>query len=185
MDMLPAEILMHILKHMSLADLVRTERTCKLIQQLCLCEIEHRILSDPRRKEWSVLVHLEEISATAVYFDRQTRQVTYQVDMPQPIHIKTMFDHRRQIQCCLLQHNQYREGFVVTVEKGMQQGLPVPITAKSKSSCCSGPCSVHGVLIRAHHERQQEDKKKLAPSPLVYSLQLSEMQIPLSTLAAQ
>lgn len=108
--------------------------------------------------------------------------------MEKPIQIKTMFDHRRQIQCSLLRRNQYREDFVFTVEKGISEGATIPVAASGADLC-----KVNGALTRVspiNHSSNDDngayDKKRLlAPSPLVYSLQLTQMQIPLSTIAAQ
>lgn len=56
MDLLPPEIIIHTLKYLSLADLVRAERTCKSMQAFCHWEIEHRITTGPLKNDWGVLV---------------------------------------------------------------------------------------------------------------------------------
>ena len=56
MDLLPPEIVIHTLKYLSLADLVRAERTCKSLQAFCHWEIEHRITTGPLKNDWGVLV---------------------------------------------------------------------------------------------------------------------------------
>ena len=107
--------------------------------------------------------------------------------MEKPIQIKTMFDHRRQIQCSLLRRNQYREDFVFTVEKGISEGATIPVAASGADLC-----QVNGALTRvspinlsSNDDGAYDKKRLLAPSPLVYSLQLTQMRIPLSTIAAQ
>ncbi|CDS02885.1 hypothetical protein LRAMOSA00287 [Lichtheimia ramosa] len=187
MDLLPPEIIIHTLKYLSLADLVRAERTCKSMQAFCHWEIEHRITTGPLKNDWGVLVHLDQANATATHFDTKTRQVTYKIEMEKPIQIKTMFDHRRQIQCSLLRRNQFREDFVFTVEKGISEGATIPVAASGADLC-----QVNGALTRvspinlsSNDDGAYDKKRLLAPSPLVYSLQLTQMRIPLSTIAAQ
>lgn len=52
--LLPAEIITNILSYMSMTDLVRIERTCRLFQSFSLCEIEKRIVKS--NDEWGILV---------------------------------------------------------------------------------------------------------------------------------
>lgn len=52
--LLPAEIITNILSYMSMTDLVRIERTCRLLQSFSLCEIEKRIIKSS--DEWGILV---------------------------------------------------------------------------------------------------------------------------------
>jgi hypothetical protein len=54
--LLPAEILSTILEFVSIPDLVRLERTCKLLQAFSLHEIERRIFNHTSQEEWGVLV---------------------------------------------------------------------------------------------------------------------------------
>jgi hypothetical protein len=54
---LPTEIITHILSYISIADLVRAERTCRLFQSFALSEIENRIIkSGSSKDEWGILV---------------------------------------------------------------------------------------------------------------------------------
>ncbi|KAG2227581.1 hypothetical protein INT45_002266, partial [Circinella minor] len=179
-SVLPTEIILNVLEYLPLADLVRTERTCRMIQAFCHGEIERRITSGPLKNDWGVLVHLDQAIATATHFDTRTKKVTFNVTMQQPVQIKTMFDHKRQIQCSLLRRNQYCEDFVFTVEKGMSEGSTVDITAEGAALC-----EINAALTR--HEKSitsSTNKKLIAPSPHLYSIQLTQLQIPLSTIAA-
>lgn len=55
--LLPTEIITNILEYMSITDLVRVERTCRLFQSFALSEIEKRIVkSGTTRDEWGILV---------------------------------------------------------------------------------------------------------------------------------
>lgn len=54
--LLPAEIMTNILSYMSMTDLVRIERTCRLFQAFSLCEIEKRIIKSS--DEWGILVSI-------------------------------------------------------------------------------------------------------------------------------
>lgn len=56
---LPTEIITNILSHVSIADLVRVERTCRLFQSFALSEIEKRIIKSVSSKdEWGILVRI-------------------------------------------------------------------------------------------------------------------------------
>lgn len=52
---LPSEIISNIFEYVSITDLVRVERTCKLFQSFALCEIEKRIIRSSK-DEWGILV---------------------------------------------------------------------------------------------------------------------------------
>lgn len=52
---LPSEIISNIFEYVSMTDLVRVERTCKLFQSFALCEIEKRIIRSSK-DEWGILV---------------------------------------------------------------------------------------------------------------------------------
>lgn len=55
--LLPTEIYSNILSYMTMTDLVRVERTCRLFQSFVLCEIEKRIIrSGSTSDEWGILV---------------------------------------------------------------------------------------------------------------------------------
>lgn len=56
LSVLPPEIIICVLEHLPLADLVRAERTCRMIQAFCHCEIERRLLTGSSKDEWGVLV---------------------------------------------------------------------------------------------------------------------------------
>lgn len=130
-----------------------------------------------------------------------------------PVKIKTMFDHRRPIHCSLLRKNSnhskskvsqqqqqtnikyqsYSEkGFIITVEKGMQEGKTVQLDVKNEL------CQVHASLTRLpsavefhqHHTKEEtalskspQPIKSMAPPPLLYTLQITELSLPLSTIA--
>lgn len=55
-SILPTEIILNVLEYLPLADLVRAERTCRMIQAFCHGEIERRITSGPLKNDWGVLV---------------------------------------------------------------------------------------------------------------------------------
>ncbi|KAI8142243.1 hypothetical protein BJV82DRAFT_616090 [Fennellomyces sp. T-0311] len=177
-SILPPEIIVRVLEHLPLIDLVRIEPTCRMIQAFCYCEIERRLTSSPLRNDWGVLVHLDQATATATHFDTQTKKVTFNITMQQPVEIKTMFDHRRQIHCSLLRRNQYCEDFVFTVEKGMEEGSTVNVSGQGAALC-----QINAALTRL--VKTTPNKKAIAPSPFRYSLQLTQLEIPLSTIAAQ
>ncbi|KAI9491181.1 hypothetical protein BDB00DRAFT_883898 [Zychaea mexicana] len=179
-SILPPEIICCVLEQLPLADLVRAERTCRMIQAFCHSEIQRRITSGPLKDDWGVLVHLDQATATATHFDAVTKKVTFTISMPQPVQIKTMFDHRRQIQCSLLRRNRYCEDFVFTVEKGMTEGSTVNVTAEGAALC-----EIDAALTRLVKAPSPPNKKIIAPSPNLYSLQLTQLQIPLSAIAAQ
>lgn len=121
-----------------------------------------------------------------------------------PVKIKTMFDHRRPIHCSLLRksnsikkpanikYQSYSEkGFIITVEKGMQEGKTLQLDVKNEL------CQVHASLTRLssvannnQHTKQEQSLlkdlqpiKSMAPSPLTYTLQITELCLPLSTIA--
>lgn len=59
--MLPSEILTEILSYLSIKDLVRIERTCKLLQCYALSEIERRIRRGSSKDEWGILVSMNSL----------------------------------------------------------------------------------------------------------------------------
>lgn len=113
--------------------------------------------------------------------------MTYTITMPQPVEIKSMFDHPRQIHCSLLRRSssanyQFLEDFKITVDKGISQGKTVAVAAKGTDLC-----QIQGALTRIESSSTSttHDKKQLiAPRPLTYALEVTEMQLPLSTIAA-
>lgn len=52
----PSEITQIILEHLPIKDLIRAERTSKLLQLFCLSEIERRIKTGSLKDEFGVLV---------------------------------------------------------------------------------------------------------------------------------
>ncbi|KAG2210988.1 hypothetical protein INT47_000148 [Mucor saturninus] len=200
---LPSEIISNIFEYVSMTDLVRVERTCKLFQSFALCEIEKRIIRSSK-DEWGILIHLGQVLANPVRFDPETKLAYYAVAMD-PVKIKTMFDHRRPIHCSLLRksmtkksnnirYQSYSEkGFIITVEKGMQEGKTLQLDVKNEL------CQVHASLTRLpsaaniHHQQHTKEEntllksaqpiKSMAPSPLTYTLQITELCLPLSTIA--
>lgn len=219
--LLPAEIITNILSYMSMTDLVRIERTCRLFQSFSLCEIEKRIIKSS--DEWGILVsyytcdnqrhtlnqcaqiHLGQVSAKPVGFDAKSKKAYYSVLMD-PVKIKTMFDHRRPIHCSLLRkktskfQSYSQNGFIITVEKGMEEGKTLELDINNEA------CQVHAALTRLpssvspvnttlesplcdgqalkKESLQSQPIKTMAPLPLTYTLQITELSLPLSTLAA-
>lgn len=56
--LLPSEIIEKILSYMTMTDLVRMERTCRLFQSFSLYEIEKRVMtSNTCKDEWGMLVN--------------------------------------------------------------------------------------------------------------------------------
>lgn len=122
-----------------------------------------------------------------------------------PVKIKTMFDHRRPVHCSLLRkktssrYQSFNEkGFIITVEKGMEEGKTLELDIQNDS------CQVHAALTRLPTDNhlftgnqplcdgqplkkemlQPQPIKSMAPTPLTYTLQITELSLPLSTLAA-
>ncbi|KAG0174700.1 hypothetical protein DFQ28_007573 [Apophysomyces sp. BC1034] len=203
LSLLPPEIITIVLEHLPLKDLVRAERTSKLIQAFCLREIQRRITTGPLKDDFGVMVHLGQTTAQPLRFDPKTKQVYYSVPM-NPVEIRAMFDHGRQIHCSLLRRKTaavaaaakasqttvptkkpkylIHDGFSIKFEKGMIEGETVQVSIKSQL------CQVEAALTRLAQlpSPEQDSKKKLclAPQPLTYTLQLTEMRLPLSTIAA-
>ncbi|GAN11015.1 hypothetical protein MAM1_0450d10567 [Mucor ambiguus] len=201
--LLPAEIITNILSYMSMTDLVRIERTCRLLQSFSLCEIEKRIIKSS--DEWGILIHLGQVSAKPIGFDAKSKKAYYSVLMD-PVKVKTMFDHRRSIHCSLLRkktskfQSYSQNGFIITVEKGMEEGKTLELDIKNEA------CQVHAALTRLpssvspvnttlesplcdgqaskKESLQSQAIKTMAPQPLTYTLQITELSLPLSTFAA-
>ncbi|KAI8882239.1 hypothetical protein K501DRAFT_334163 [Backusella circina FSU 941] len=207
--LLPAEILSTILEFVSIPDLVRLERTCKLLQAYSLHEIERRISKHTSQEEWGVLVHLAQANAKLSYFDRLTKKAYYSISMD-PIKINTMFEHTRPIHVSLLRKANLptktadglkprkiqpycsQDSFVITVQKGMVEGSTVEQSIKSQR------CEVNAALTRTpsspppvrltsaktlNHAGKQQKPIPIAPVPITYTLQITELSIPLSTIA--
>ncbi|EIE89775.1 hypothetical protein G6F46_006424 [Rhizopus delemar] len=186
-SVLPAEIILNIFNHLSLKDLVRIERSCKRLQSCALSEIEKRIRKGSTKDEWGILVHLGQVNAEPQRFDTVTKKAYYSIQMD-PVKIKSMFE-KRQIHCSLLRKNSEdydtKNKFTIHVQKGMEAGKRIEIDVKNES------CQVQAQLTRLPHPTRsliQHDPKQplipLAPSPFIYTLQLTELCLPLSTLAA-
>lgn len=130
-------------------------------------------------------VHVDQVSASPIHFDPKTKTACYSVQMD-PVTIKTMFDHKRSIHCSLLRKklNKYQSfdenGLVITLEKGMTEGKPIQVNIKNKS------CQVHAALTRLPYLQNEfvQPVKSIAPTPLTYTLQITQLSLPLSTLAA-
>jgi hypothetical protein len=137
-----------------------------------------------------------------IRFDSKTKKAYYSILMD-PVKIKTMFDHRRPVHCSLLRkktssrYQSFNEnGFIITVEKGMEEGKTLELDIKNDS------CQVHAALTRLPSDShlnqplcdgnqplkkemlQPQPIKSMAPPPLTYTLQVTELSLPLSTLAA-
>ncbi|KAI8393945.1 uncharacterized protein BYT42DRAFT_591477 [Radiomyces spectabilis] len=185
LSIFPPELIQLILTHLPIKDLMRTERVSKMLQAFCLAEIKRRIRCES--DEWGVSIHLTQTMAKATAFDPKEKTVTYSIPMD-PIHINTMFDHRRQIHCSLMRrvamepNYLMRDGFTLTVEKGMTEGKTVQLNIKGAL------CEVDAAITRLKSSAIQQihDKKSplsLAPTPLTYALQVTQMRLPLSTIA--
>ncbi|KAI8343922.1 hypothetical protein BC941DRAFT_407332 [Chlamydoabsidia padenii] len=189
----PPEITQIILEFLPIKDLIRAERTSKLLQVFCLSEIERRIKTGSLKDEFGVLIHLGQAQAQPQQFDPITKTVQYTIPMD-PITINTMYDHRRNIHCSLLRKQPMIEhaasttkkinylsqhGFTIPLEKGMTEGKTVQISVDNAL------CQLDASLTRLESPNSKADKKlSLAPVPLSYSLQVTSMRLPLSTIAA-
>lgn len=155
---------------------------------------------------------------TPARFDIRTKKVFYSVPMD-PIRIKTMYDHRRQIHCalswsCSSNSKERRwtyDGLQIVLEEGMKEGITEQIDVQGK-----GGCELHASLTRLQQQQQQQRQHKqsyqqlpqsddidhidqqhpplisssttsnsinrIAPLPLIYSIQVDELSLPLSKL---
>jgi hypothetical protein len=99
-----------------------------------------------------------------------------------------------QLQENKMKYQSYNEkGFIITVEKGMVEGKTIQLDVKNEL------CQVHASLTRlsptADIHRQHDTKEEttisknsqpirsMAPPPLTYTLQITELSLPLSTIA--
>lgn len=127
-----------------------------------------------------------------------------------PVKINTMFEHARPIHISLLRKANLpakttdalkprkiqpycsQDSFVITVQKGMAEGLTVEQSIKSQR------CEVNAALTRApsspppvrfastkalNHGGKLQKSMPIAPVPITYTLQITELSIPLSTIA--
>ncbi|GAA5805809.1 hypothetical protein HPULCUR_011335 [Helicostylum pulchrum] len=196
---LPTEIISNIFEYVSINDLVRIESTCRLFQSFALCEIEKRIIRSTR-DEWGILIHLGQVIAKPIRFDSRTKMAYYSIVMD-PVKIKTMFDHRRPIHCSLLRKNHTKlslseikyqsyseKGFIINIEKGMEEGKSLQLNVKNEL------CQVHASLTRLaspvliqqtilNDKKLPQPIKSMAPPPLTYTLQITQLSLPLSTIA--
>ncbi|ORZ15092.1 hypothetical protein BCR42DRAFT_376103 [Absidia repens] len=198
----PPEITQLILEHLPIRDLIRAERTCKLLQLFCLSEIERRIKTGSLKDEFGVLIHLGQAQAEPQQFDPVTKTVQYIIPMD-PITFNTMYDHRRNIHCSLLrkQHKldnaatttkkiNYlsQHGFTIPVESGLSEGKTIQISVDDTL------CQLDASLTRILTDKEEHGKNRtttttnnkklpLAPLPLSYSLQVTGLRLPLSTIA--
>ncbi|KAG1440978.1 hypothetical protein G6F56_011685 [Rhizopus delemar] len=102
-----------------------------------------------------------------------------------PVKIKSMFDRKRPIHCSLLRKNsQDQHEFVITVQKGMTEGKRIELNVENDL------CKVKADLVRlptppkyVHPHLKVDSVTSLAPSPFTYTLQITELSLPLSTIA--
>lgn len=213
----PSEITQIILEHLPIKDLIRAERTSKLLQLFCLSEIERRIKTGSLKDEFGVLVspfmqyhglstwfltgsfllqiHLGQAQAQPQLFDPITKTVQYTIPMD-PITINSMYDHRRNIHCSLLRKQPKLEdaasttkkinylsqhGFTIPLEKGIAEGKTVQISVDN--ALCQLDASLTR-MVPSPATTNTDKKLTLAPVPLSYTLQVTSMRLPLSTIAA-
>ncbi|KAI9248611.1 hypothetical protein BY458DRAFT_464916 [Sporodiniella umbellata] len=175
-SLLPAEILTYIFQYLSVKDLVRTERTCKQLQAYSLSELEKRV----QKIEWAISIHLGQAKTQHVTFDTVTKKAHYSILMD-PVNIKSMFDRQKSIHCSLLKQDagQQQHNFVMTIQKGMAEGAQVQLDVHNKV------CQVQAQVIRLPSAPKTQSKlDSLAPSLFHYTLQITQLSLPLSTLAA-
>ncbi|RCI04548.1 hypothetical protein CU098_013083 [Rhizopus stolonifer] len=190
--LLPSEIISHIFGYLTIKDLARVECTCKKLQSFSLSEMGRRIMKD--QDTWGILIHLGEIKAQPIRFDAVKKQAYFSILMD-PVNIKTMFDHNRPVHCSLIRKDDpefdTKSEFIMTVEKGMAEGKKIQMDVQNEL------CKVQAELTRlptpppspqldqqAHYFKQPIDLvTPLAPAPLAYTLQITELCLPLSTLA--
>ncbi|CAO3609891.1 unnamed protein product [Cunninghamella blakesleeana] len=192
LSIFPSEITQLILEYLPIKDLVRIERTSKLIQIFCLKEIERRMKNSMIKEEFDVMIHLGQVTAKPIKFDPMTKTIQYTLPM-EPITIKTMYDNRRNIHCSLLRKKLSNDqldylqesNFTIPLEKGMIENKPIHISVDGKV------CHIDACLTRTsmnqHQKLKEDDKNKplsFAPVPSLYSLQVTSMRLPLSTIAA-
>ncbi|KAG0744998.1 hypothetical protein G6F57_002792 [Rhizopus arrhizus] len=160
--------------------------------------MERRIIREESSNDkWGILVkiHLGEIKAQPIRFDTFTKKAYFSIFMD-PVNIKTMFDHNRLIHCALTKKDDEsyatNNKFVITVEKGMTEGRTIQVDVQNEL------CQVQAELTRlpTPPPSPQLDEKEnyfkqpldlvtpLAPAPLTYTLQITELCLPLSTIAA-
>ena len=140
-------------------------------------------------------IHLGQVCAKPTRFDARTKKAYYSILMD-PVKIRTMFDHKRPIHCSLLRRNSdkkpiptkyqsYSEkGFIINVEKGMEEGKTVQLDVENE--LCQVQASLTRLTASAHQELTKLDLppiKSMAPPPLTYTLQITELSLPLSTIA--
>ncbi|KAI8064368.1 hypothetical protein BC940DRAFT_306072 [Gongronella butleri] len=183
----PPELIQLILAQLPLKDLARTERTCKQLQLASLFEMQRRTANMP--SDFGLLVHLKQTAAQWQQFDPLTKTAEYKVQMT-PITIKSMYDHKRLIQCSLLRKHRLlpvndHAQLAIPLDKGLEQGktvhvsiqhstcqLEAAITRMAAAAAATSPSSLLG-----------DQKKQLAPQSLAYSVQITSMRLPLSTIA--
>ncbi|KAI8344807.1 hypothetical protein BC941DRAFT_409680 [Chlamydoabsidia padenii] len=204
---LPVEIVTNIFLYLSIQDLARLERTCKCFQQLTLHEIDRRIKTCSLHEDWDILIHLGQVVVTPARFDIRTKKVFYSVPMD-PIRIKAMYDHQRQIHCALSfashsnNNNKRRtyDGLQIIVKEGMKEGITEQVDVQGHDGC-----ELHASLTKLQQDQYQQQQhlvpsslyqhseggqsilsspsvELLAPLPLIYSIQVDELSLPLSKL---
>jgi hypothetical protein len=132
---------------------------------------------------------------TPARFDIQTKKVFYSVPMD-PIRIKAMYDHRRQIHCALsFASNKKRtyDGLQIIVKEGMKEGITEQVDVQGHDGCelhasltklqRLPPPSIYPPSQQPHHRQEDQIPATiLAPLPLVYTIQVDELSLPLSKL---
>jgi hypothetical protein len=113
-----------------------------------------------------------------------------------PITINSMYDHRRNIHCSLLRKQPKFEdaasttkkinylsqhGFTIPLEKGITEGKTVQISVDN--ALCQLDASLTR-MVPPTATTNTDKKLSLAPVPLSYTLQVTSMRLPLSTIAA-
>ncbi|ORX55561.1 hypothetical protein DM01DRAFT_1334956 [Hesseltinella vesiculosa] len=177
---LPTEIIHLVLSELPIKDLVRTERTCKQLQWACLHEINRRMAAS--HSDYSLLVHLKQTAAQWQQFDPKTKTAHYKVDMD-PVTIRSMYDQRRLIECTLLRKKRLLpissdDPICIPVQKGIDSGETVHVSIRN------GACQLEANVTHLTPAPVPLDRKmRLAPRCLSYSIQITSMSLPLSTIA--
>ncbi|KAI9263668.1 hypothetical protein BY458DRAFT_514408 [Sporodiniella umbellata] len=194
MNAFPTEIITHIFSYLTITELAQAENTCRTLQAFALAETERKVMKANHLWGLYVKIHLGEIKAQPIRFDA-AHKIAYFSILMDPVYIKTMFDHKKPVHCALTRKDkpefESQNGFVLTVERGMPEGSTVQMGVQTEL------CSVQAELTRlpvpppSPQLDQQEHYFKhppdfvapLAPAPLAYTLQFTELALPLSTLA--
>ncbi|CAO3638765.1 unnamed protein product [Cunninghamella echinulata] len=147
--------------------------------------MERRIKTGSLHEDWNLLIHLGQVVVTPARFDIHSKKVFYSVPK-NPIRIKSMYDHRQHIHCTLSRtkmNNQFTccmDGVKIIIEPGMKEGFTKYISANGSWS------QLHITLRKLNHLEpllhQKQQLGWLAPLPLIYTIQVDEIAMPLSKL---